>query len=102
MFLPTDPEQMVTVPVSFGRQENIIGQIACCATTTLAEARQRVDESLGLANATYDFTAGKRILPRDEEDKRQVLLDCGHILRLRPSSWVTLDDDDDDDHSSPE
>lgn len=92
--LPMDPKQVVNVPVSYGRRQNIVGQIACSATTSLAEARKQIDEALTITDAKYNFVGidGKRTFPRDEEDKRQVLLDCGRRLSLRPSCWITLDE----------
>jgi len=86
------PDQNSNVQVSYGRRPNVIGNLRCSATTSLAEMRYLITKNLSLADESYLMIAhdGTRAFPRHEEDKRHVLLDCGHNLQLRPSTWLTL------------
>lgn len=89
-------DQSANVYVSYGRRPNVIGNLRCCATTSLAEMRQLIAKYLQLADTSYRMIAhdGTRAFPMHEEDKRHVLLDCGHNLQLRPSTWLNLGNGD--------
>ena len=88
-------DQSANVYISYGRRPNVIGNLRCCATTSLAEMRQLIARYLHLNDSSYRMIAhdGTRAFPRHEEDKRHVLLDCGHNLQLRPSTWLNLRDE---------
>ena len=87
-----NPDQSADVYVSYGRQPNVIGNLRCSTTTSLAEMRVLISKHLPIVDQSYRMIAldGTRAFPRHEEDKRHVLLDCGHNLQLRPSTWLTL------------
>jgi hypothetical protein len=92
-----DAHLAVSVCVSYGRQENIIGQIFADDATTFAQARQMIHEMLERSADTtgvgesYSFSLNDGLLvSTNEELYLTVLMATGKKLNLRPATWITL------------
>jgi len=88
---PLEPGVLIWVPVSFGRKNNVLGKLEVNSTTTLLEAREKM-EHFGDLGDQYNFVNcndGKTI-PVEDEAKRQVVWDCGRHVLLKPTNWIVL------------
>jgi len=88
------PGQWLDCPVAIGRPDNHAAMISVTIETTLAETRSLIDGALVKpVSSGYGFVSkglGKRLIPKDEEDKRCVLWECGRTILCRPDDWIVL------------
>jgi hypothetical protein len=88
------PGQWLDCPVAIGRPDNHVAMISVTIETTLAETRSLIDGALVKpVSSGYGFVSkglGKRVIPKDEEDKRCVLWECGRTILCRPDDWIVL------------
>ena len=89
------PGQTLAVAISYGRKDNVVGEVQCGLNTVIAEARAMIDAAFDLeGDRDYKFVSQfDKLIALGEEDKRQVLYDCGRHVRLRPSTWIYVEDD---------
>ncbi|CAM9674473.1 unnamed protein product [Pylaiella littoralis] len=83
--------QETSIQVSFGRKDNVIGNITVTNDTSLEEARAIIGPLLRPADRTYGFlsiTGG--VVPPEDEQARRVVWDCKIPVQLRPASWVAI------------
>jgi Ca2+-binding EF-hand superfamily protein/Ran GTPase-activating protein (RanGAP) involved in mRNA processing and transport len=86
-----EPGTKIWIPVSFGRRNNVLGKIEVESTTTLLDARGKIENfgDLGDEFVFLSISDGKPI-DVEEEGKRQVTWDCGRHVMLKPQNWIEL------------
>ena len=86
-----EPGVKIWIPVSFGRNNNVLGKIEVDSATTLMDARININKwgDLGDEWVFLSVNDGQEI-GEGEEGKRQIIWDCGRQVLLRPKNWIEL------------
>jgi hypothetical protein len=88
------PGQRLKCAVAMGRPDNHVCDVHVTTDSTLAECRRLIDAAVTKPLGTgYGFVSkglGQKVVPKDEEDKRGVLWECGRTIVCRPDDWLVL------------